>query len=143
MIFNRRKTRSGLNCNGRKARKGTSTVELAVCLPVLALIVFGTLQASSMYFLRQALVQSAYETVREVVKADGSQALALERGQQTLRFRNVTGETITFNPANVDGLAPGTPVTVTVVANGDTNSIIPFGVFKGRTVSASASMNKE
>lgn len=137
MIFNRRKSQSA------RQRKGTSTVELAVCLPVLALIVFGTLQASSMYFLRQALVQSAYETVREVVKTDGSQAIAIQRGEQTLDFRNITGETITFDPPNVEGLEPGTPVTVTVVADGDSNTVLPFSVFKGRTVSASATMNKE
>ena len=135
MIFKRR--------GSNQDRKGTSTVELAVCLPVLALIVFGTLQASSMYFLRQALVQSAYETVREVVKPDGSQAIALQRGRQTLAFRDVVGERVTFDPPNVENLDPGTPVTVTVTADGDVNSIIPFGVFKGRTVSASATMNKE
>ena len=48
-----------------KGRFGNATVELAVCLPVLVLIIFGSLQASSMYFLRQAMVQSAYEGVKE------------------------------------------------------------------------------
>ena len=137
MLFNQRKSQLV------RRRKGTSTVELAVCLPVIVLIVFGTLQASSMYFMRQALVQSAYETVREVVKSDGSQAIAIQRGQQTLEFRNITGETITFAPPQVENLAPGTPVTVTVVADGDINTILPFSVFSGRTISATATMNKE
>jgi hypothetical protein len=96
-----------------------------------------------MIFLRQALVQSAYETVKEAVKRNGSQQTALERGNQALAFRDITGETITFEPAAVDTLAPGTPVTVTVTAPGDSNSIIPFGPFKGRTVSVTATMIKE
>ena len=126
-----------------KGRFGNATVELAVCLPVLVLIVFGSLQASSMYFLRQAMVQSAYEGVKEAARSDGSQALARTRSQQTLAFRNITGETISFFPANSGAVAPGTPITVTVSAPGDQNSVLPFGVFSGRTVSASATMNKE
>ena len=126
-----------------KRRLGNATVELAVCLPVLVLIVFGSLQASSMYFLRQAMVQSAYEVVKEAARADGSQALARERSEQTLAFRNITGETISFFPDNSEAVERGTPITVTVSAPGDENSVLPFGVFGGRTVSASATMNKE
>jgi len=126
-----------------KGRLGTATVELAVCLPVLVLIVFGSLQASSMYFLRQAMVQSAYEGVKEAARSDGSQELARTRSQQTLAFRNITGETISFFPENTGAVDPGTPITVTVSAPGDQNSVLPFGVFAGRTVSASATMNKE
>ena len=131
------------NQTARKGRTGNATVELAVCLPVLVLIVFGSLQASSMYFLRQAMVQSAYEGVKEAARNDGSQTLARERAEQTLAFRDITGETITFFPGNSGAVAPGTPITVTVSAPGDQNSVLPFGVFGGRTVSASATMNKE
>jgi len=43
-------------------RRGTSTVELAVCLPVIFLLSMGAMEGASLIFLRQAMVQSAYET---------------------------------------------------------------------------------
>ena len=127
----------------KKNRRGGAVVELAVCLPVIALIAFGSMEAASMIFLRQALVQSAYETVKEAVKANGQQSIALQRGQQVLDAREIEGETITFEPAITDDLQRGTPVKVTVTAPGDTNSILPFGPFKGQTITVTATMIKE
>lgn len=124
-------------------RRGAATVELAVCLPVIVILAIGSMESASMIFLRQALVQSAYESVKEAVKTNGGQATALTRGQEVLAFRDITGESITFEPSNVDDLEPGTPVTVTVSAPGDANSVIPFGPFKGQTISVTATMLKE
>jgi len=128
--------------NGAR-RRGTSTVELAVCLPVIFLLSMGAMEGASLIFLRQAMVQSAYETVKESVRNNGSQATALIRGEQVLSFRGVTGQSFTFEPSNVDGLEPGTPVTVTVSAPGDANSVFPFGPFKDRQISVQATMLKE
>lgn len=128
--------------NGAR-RRGTSTVELAVCLPVIFLLSMGAMEGASLIFLRQAMVQSAYETVKESVRTNGTQAQGLVRGEEVLAFRNVTGHSITFSPANVDGLAPGTPVTVTVTAPGDANSVFPFGPFQNSDVSVQATMLKE
>ncbi len=127
----------------KRKRRGGAVVELAVCIPVIALIGFGAMEAASMIFLRQALVQSAYETVKESVKTNGQQTLAIRRGQQVLDSREIEGETITFSPANTDELPRGTPVTVTVTAPGDSNSILPFGPFKGQTITVTATMIKE
>lgn len=125
------------------ARRGTATVELAVCLPLLFVLSMGAMEGASLIFLRQSLVQSAYETAKESVRANGSQANGLERGQQVLSFRNINGQSITFSPSNVDELPKGTPVTVTVSAPGDANSVFPFGPFKNQTISVQATMLKE
>ena len=127
----------------RRPRRGAATAELAVCLPLIVLIAMGSIQAASMTFMRQALVQSAYETVKASVKQRGSQAEGLTRGQQVLAARSMQGHQISFNPNNVDSLDRGTPVTVTVSAPGDPNTIFPFGPFAGRTVSVQATMLKE
>ncbi len=124
-------------------RRGAATVELAVCLPVIFLLSMGAMEGASLIFLRQAMVQSAYETVKEAVRTDGSQAQGLVLGEQVLSFRGVTGESITFDPANVDDLEPGTPVTVTVTAPGDANSVFPFGPFQNREIAVQATMIKE
>ena len=124
-------------------RRAVAAVELAVCLPVIVLLALGSMEAASMIFLRQALVQSAYETVKEAASAQGSEALALTRGQEVLAFRDIQDETVTINPAGTEDLERGTEITVTVSAPGDTNSIFPFGPFRNREVSVSATMFKE
>ena len=141
-MFKLSKKSSSTPCHGAR-RRGTSTVELAVCLPVIFLLSLGAMEGASLIFLRQAMVQSAYERVKESVRADGSEAAGLIRGEQVLSFRGVTGQSFTFSPSNVDSLEPGTPVTVTVSAPGDANSVFPFGPFQNQEVSVQATMLKE
>ena len=124
--------------HNRSKRRGAAAVELAVCLPAIVLIAFGAIQATSMTFLRQACVQSAYETVKESVRRNGTQAGGNQLGQQVLATRNVTGGNISFSPANVDAAAKGTPITVTVTAPGDANTVYPFGPFSGQTITVQA-----
>ena len=132
-------TRKRNNC----ARTASATVELAVCLPVIAVLVFGSLAATTMIFLRAAAVQSAYEVVREAVKVDGDVNLALQRGRAVLEFRNVDIESITLNPANVQAQPQGTPITATVVTNTANAGVLGFGPFGSRRVEAQAVMMKE
>lgn len=137
------KTRSQSRLRRTPKRRAAATVELAVCLPVIVILALGSMESASMIFLRQALVQSAYETVKEAVRTNGSQASAVERGEQVLSFRDIEGQEITFDPPNVDDLDSGTPVTVTVSAPGDANSVLPFGPFQGRQITVTATMLKE
>jgi len=126
-----------------RKRKGAAAAELAVCLPALFLIGFGAIEATSMAFLRQAMVQSAYEVAKESVRRGGSQADGLTIGQQVLDARNITGAAFTVSPANVDTAATGTPVSVTVTAPGDANTVFPFAMFAGQTVTVRATMVME
>ena len=134
MIFRRKR---------RTDRRGAATVELAVCIPVIVLIVLGSLEGANMIFLRQALVQSAYQTIKESVKSNGSKDLGIQRGKEALAFRGIVNETIVFVPEDVDSVTRGQPVTVVVSAPGDSNSILPFGPFKGRRIEVTATMLKE
>lgn len=127
----------------RRRRKGAAAVELAVCLPAIMLLTLGAIEATSMTFLRQALVQSAYEAVKESVRRGGSQAEGLSIARQVLASRSVTGATISFSPSNVSGASRGAPIQVNVSAPGDANTILPFGPFAGKTVRVEATMVKE
>jgi Flp pilus assembly protein TadG len=128
---------------GKSSRKGAALVEFAVCLPVILLVVFGSIQAASMLFLRQTAIQSAYEGVKVAVRGDGTDALAREVAQQVIDGRRLTGVTIDINPSNVADLEPGTVIDVTVSAPSDENTLFPFGVFTGKTIVANAVMIKE
>lgn len=118
-------------------------MELAVCLPILVLLVFGSLSATSMIFIRQAVVQSAYETIKATVKPEGSVAQGRQRGEEVLSFRNITASSVRFNPSNVEAQPKGTPITVTIQAAADRNRFFSFGVFEGQLVEVSATMLKE
>ncbi len=128
--------------NNRR-RRGTAVVELAVCVPVLVLIVLGAMSATTMIFMRTAAVQSAYETVKEVVRPNGDSVRALERGRAVLEFRNIVPQSIEISPSNVEVQDPGTPITVTVRASAAENRLFTFGVFSGGEVEVQATMVKE
>lgn len=126
-----------------RIRRATATVELAVCLPVIVLVAMGAIEGASVAFLRQTLVQSAYEGIKVTVRrgndASAGEAAALE----VIAGRSLDGVDITFSPSDPNRAAAGEPVTITVSAPSDANSILPFGPFQGRVITVSATMAKE
>ena len=96
-----------------------------------------------MTFLRQALVQSAYEAAKESVRRGGSQASGISIAQQVLASRDVQGGQIAFNPSDVAAADRGTPIVVTASAPGDPNTVFPFGPFAGQVITVQATMMKE
>ncbi len=127
----------------RRWLRGAACVELAVCLPLILLLVFASLEGANMLFLRQAVVQSAYETAKSAAKRNGIESKAVALGQQVLASRGVVAPTITFSPANPESLPAGTPFTVAVAVPGDSRSITNLGPFNGLTIQAQATMLKE
>lgn len=102
----------------RKSRRGTAASELAVCLPMLVLIVFGSLQACNLVYLKQGVVTAAYEGSLELAKRNATNSSIVARTQQVLDARGVKNADIRVLPGNVDvaAAALGTPVTVEVTA---------------------------
>ena len=96
-----------------------------------------------MIFLKQSLTIAAYEGVRTALEDNAASTDVLRSGQQILTERRVRGGAITINPVNFPALNPGQFITVTVTAPADPNSIIPGSFFRGRTLTASATMMKE
>lgn len=125
------------------SRLGAAVVEFAVCLPLIVLIVFGGIEASSMLFLRQTLVQASYEGVKSAVKVDGTASDATASATAVCNGRNLQDFRVVVNPTNVASLNRGDVIEITVTAPGDTNSVFPFGPFAGKDVTATAVMVKE
>jgi Flp pilus assembly protein TadG len=126
-----------------RRRRAAATVEFAVCLPIIVLIVFGGIQASNMLFLRQTLVQAAYEGIKTGIKVDGTADRAKASAQAVVDGRNLKNVTITLSPSSPFVAPRGTIVEMTVSAPADDNSIFPFGPFAGKQVTATAVMVKE
>lgn len=111
-------------------RRAAAVIEFAACLPIIVLLILGSLEATSAIFLRQALATSAYEGIRAAVRTSGSTATAQLRAQAVLDARRIRQATITFTPSDIGSAARGSLVTIEVAAPFAANS-----PFMGRVIS--------
>ncbi len=124
-------------------RRGVAATEFAVCLPVIVLLVLGMIECCTMIFLKQSLTVAAYEGIRTALEDRAVSTDVRRTSQQILTQRRVQGGTIAVNPANIPAVPTGQYITVTVSAPAARNSVIPGSFFRGRTLSATATMMKE
>lgn len=134
------KTRKPSSFGGRKrhrlrhssTHRAIATVELAICLPVLSLIVFGSIQATNLIFLQHAATAAAYEGTLEMSKTNATNASVEARIQQVLDAREIVSSTIAIKPAgtNISKTPPGTLLTLEVTADVRSNLSV-FGFFAG------------
>jgi len=124
-------------------RKGAAVVEFAVCLPIILFIVLASIEAASLMFLRQALVQSAYEGAKVAIRTGGNNSDATAAANAVAAGRRINNLNVVFTPSDVSSASQGDIIRVSITAPGDANSFIPFGPFKGKTIIAEAAMVKE
>jgi Flp pilus assembly protein TadG len=131
--------------NHRKTdqRAGVAAVEFAVCLPVILILVIGTIQACSMLFLKQSLSVVAYEGVRTCVDYKSTPADLQSVCEQILKDRNVKGASVTVSPSDFDKSPIESWITVTVTAPCDTNAAVAGFWYSGRSLTSNATMMKE
>lgn len=113
-------------------RKGAAVAELAVCLPVIILVVFGTIETCSMIFLKQSLRICAYEGARVALVPGSNAGNVLGGCQSFLDGRNIQSATVTVTPSDFDSQPYGTLVTVSVSANCSANSVLPPWFYAGQ-----------
>jgi Flp pilus assembly protein TadG len=128
---------------GRSDRRGVAVVELAVCLPVLLILVVGAIEGSNFIFLKQAVTVAAYESAQVVTRANGKKATAEQRADQILAARSIDQSSMVFTPSNPEAVARGEKITVTVTAPVAANSIGLDWFFDDQIVSTSVSMVKD
>ena len=123
-------------------RRGVAAVEFAVCLSVIVLLVFGSIEASSFIFLKQSLSVACYEGIREASKSEATHATAADRARVLLESRGVNDFEIRF-PVGVDDLERGEQVICEVSAPTRTNSPIAGEFVTNRNLTARLVMLKE
>ena len=127
----------------KRTRSGLATVELAVCLPAIVILVLGAIEACSMIYLNQTLSVSGFEGLRMATKRSATSADAIARANEILTARQVTDAVVTLDPAEVASLASGTEITLSVSAPCNANAILPAWFFGGQTITASSTMVKD
>lgn len=128
---------------GRQSRRGTATVELAVCLPVLVLLVLAMAEAANMIYLKQALTSAAHISVRAIVEKDAVAADAEQACRQFLDMRGVQGYTLSIAPEDFDQQNRGSAIVGTVTAPCGANSYSPSWFFGGRVMHVAVTMSRE
>jgi Flp pilus assembly protein TadG len=122
------------------ARRGVAATELAVCLPVVVLVVLATIESCSALFLKQSVTVAAYEGIRAAIAKGATTASVQTACNQVLTDRRIQGSTVTLTPGSISSLKPGDFIDVTVSAPCNPNSPVPTTFFRGKTMSAKASM---
>jgi Flp pilus assembly protein TadG len=127
----------------RGSRRAVAASELAVCLPILVLLVLAMIESCTMIFLKQSLTVAAYEGIRTSIEPNATTANVEAACNAVLADRRVNDAKITISPSNFQSIARGQYITVTVSAPAGKNSVIPGSFFSGRTLAGSATMMKE
>ncbi|MEO0532009.1 MAG: TadE family protein [Planctomycetota bacterium] len=114
--------------NRRTRRLGVEIVELAFALPVMTIIIFGTLETCELLFTKQSLAVAAYEAGRVAARPEGTAAAAQTRFDQIMTARRVSGANLTITPADLGALATGETIrleaTAPVSGNNSTNLVL-------------------
>ena len=127
----------------RSRRRGVAAVEFAVCLPVILLLVFGSIEASSFIFLRQSLNVAAYEGAREAIRVGATNSDATESVDNILTSRRVRDFRVSF-PNGESGIAQrGEEIVIEVTAPTSPNSPLAGQFVANRNLTARVVMVKE
>jgi Flp pilus assembly protein TadG len=129
-------------CRRHADRHAAVLTELAICLPVLVLLVLGAIDISNTIHLKHTATLAAYETAQVATAQGGTEDEGRAKGLAILSERGIRNATIAFSPRITNNTAPGTRIriTVTVPANGNTLGLT--GYFTNRTITARTFMRK-
>lgn len=127
----------------RPTRAGVAAVEFAVCLPVLVLIVFASIEACTMVFLKESLTVAAYEGSRIALQPAATEAEVIARCEEVLAEREVAGGTVELAPGLLSDAAIGDPILVRVSAPCAANAVIPVWFYGSSTMTGSSTVMNE
>lgn len=118
-------------------------VELAVCLPILVVILLATVETCVMLQLKQNLAITAYEGARVGIMP-GVQGNTVDlQCQMLLDDRSINGYTITMDPADPATMNVGEDFTVTIAADCAANSVFGSVFYENKTMVETVVMRAE
>lgn len=109
-------------------RSGAAAVEFALCFPLVAGIVFGSIEVSNAILVKQALTSAAYDAGNVASAMGGSSEQAISRAKMVLAGFRINSATVTITP-NVDAnTASGTEITITCSASLAANNTVGWSL---------------
>lgn len=123
--------------------RGVAVIELAVCLPILVVILLATIETCVMLQLQQNLAVTAYEGARVGIIPGVEAGTVQAQCELLLDDRNINGYTITMDPTDPTTMIPGDLFTVTVVADCAANAVVGSVFYDGKTINESVVMQAQ
>lgn len=128
----------------RQTREGTATVELAVTVPVLVLIVFGLIEVGQGVLAKQVLVNAARDGARSATLEGATVADVETTVLNFLASSGMEGATVTVSPSPLTVAQGGDPVSVTVSVPFSAISWLPAPFYLGgASLEATVVMRRE
>lgn len=124
-------------------RRGVAAVEFAVCLPVLVLVIIGSIEACTMVFLKESLTVAAYEGSRTALKPGATSSDVIARCEEVLAERSVDGGTVNVTPSNIGSTASGATIQVSVTAPCESNGVVPVWFYGDASLTGNSFIMKE
>jgi len=113
---------------------------MAVAMPLLITLVFGSMELANAVFLRQSLNMAAYEAAKVITRPGSNETLARSRCNEVLAVRKVAAYTLSFSPTVTTATPRGTQVTVTLTATASNLSYGPVQFMEGKTITSTVVM---
>jgi Flp pilus assembly protein TadG len=144
--------RTRTKARARRSRWGATTVEFALCAPVLFLFIFGIVEASRAVMVKHALSNAAREGSREaslITTTSGTDVETVVRNSLRTTIAGAANSQIvkvTTTPATLSGLTTGSSVSVQVDVNYSDITWLPGSVMNmagGTVLSAVATQERE
>ena len=135
--------RSRFKRNQHGRRSASAVVELAITLPVFVLILFGTIETTTMIFLQQSLEICAYQGARTALIPSSTTANVTAACGTILTDRNVQSATVSISPANYESRPYGTLIRVRVTAPCNSNSPFSPWFYGGHSLVGEVTLMKE
>lgn len=105
---------------------------------MLVTVVFGSIQACNLIYLKQAVTTAAYEGTLELSKTSATTASVIARANQILVARGVKDGDIKLTPTGqeINTMSPGDQVRIRITAPTSSNLILNGFFAVGNDVSA-------
>ena len=124
--------------------RGVAAVECAFCIPVVSLLMFGTLSVCSDMYLKQTLTIAAFEGARTGVRRHGNRQGVEAAVQNILDARGVVNANITIFPSDFSTLQALDEIEVQVTVPTENNTFYSWGLLgSGREIAAKVVMARE
>ena len=102
------------NRRDTESRVGSVTVETAIVLPVLFMIMFGAIDCARLNMLRNSTENAAYEGCRSAIVPGATATDASNAAKKVLNGVGVKNYTVTVSPTNITTSTDTVTVTITV-----------------------------
>jgi hypothetical protein len=135
--------------NRRSNRRGGAIVEAAFCIPLIIILMMGTLEVCSAIYLYESMKVACFEGIRLGVRRGGTPEEVIIRANEVLTARGVVIPTnnpnlgVRVTPTSFDNLNAMDRIRVEITAPSEPNSLFIFNTFVNQQIKASVTMVRE